>query len=65
MIRALITGTLYGQPRARTAASGNQYVTAKVRADGKNGESVWCGVIAFGEIADRLLTKRQPRLLPS
>ena len=56
MIRALITGTLYGAPQARTAASGNQYATAKVRGDGKNGESVWCSVIAFGEQADRLMT---------
>ena len=56
MIRALITGTLYGTPQARTSQAGKQYVTAKVRADGKNGESVWCGIIAFGEIADRLMT---------
>lgn len=28
MIRALITGTLYGTPQARTAASGNPYATA-------------------------------------
>ena len=56
MIRALITGTLYGAPQARTAASGNQYATAKPRADGKDGTSAWCSVIAFGEVADRLLT---------
>lgn len=56
MIRALITGTLYGTPQARTAASGNQYATAKLRADGKDGTSAWCSVIAFGEVADRLLT---------
>ena len=56
MIRALITGTLYGTPQARTAASGNPYATAKVRADGKDGASVWCSIIAFGEQADRLMT---------
>ena len=56
MIRTLITGTLYGAPQARTAASGNQYATAKLRADGKDGTSAWCSVIAFGEVADRLLT---------
>lgn len=56
MIRALITGTLYGDPQARTSQAGKPFVTAKVRADGKNGESVWCSVIAFGEQADRLLT---------
>lgn len=56
MIRALITGSLYGDPQARTSQAGKPFVTAKVRADGKNGESLWCSVIAFGEQADRLLT---------
>jgi len=56
MIRTLITGTLYGAPQARTSQAGKPFVTAKLRADGKNGESVWCSIIAFGEIADRLLT---------
>lgn len=56
MIRALIIGSLYGNPQARTSQAGKQYVTAKVRADGKNGESVWCSIIAFGERADRLMT---------
>ena len=56
MIRAMVSGVLYGAPQARTAASGKQYATAKVRGDGKNGESVWCNVIAFGEQADRLMT---------
>ena len=55
MIRALITGTLYGNPQTRTSQAGKSYVTAKVRADGKDGASVWCSVIAFGEIADRLM----------
>ena len=56
MIRAMVSGVLYGRPQARTAASGKGFATAKVRGDGKNGESVWCSIIAFGEIADRLLT---------
>lgn len=56
MIRALITGTLYGNPQTRTSQAGKQFVTAKVRADGKDGASVWCSVIAFGELADRLMT---------
>ena len=56
MIRALITGSLYGNPQTRTSQAGKQFVTAKVRADGKNGESVWCSIIAFGEQADRLMT---------
>ena len=56
MIRALITGSLYGDPQARTSQAGKPFVTAKVRADGKNGESVWCSIIAFGELAERLAT---------
>ena len=56
MIRALITGSLYGNPQARTSQAGKPFVTAKVRADGKNGESVWCSIIAFGEQAERLAT---------
>ena len=56
MIRALVTGSLYGDPQTRTSQAGKPYVTAKVRADSKNGESVWCSIIAFGEIADRLMT---------
>ena len=56
MIRALVTGSLYGPPQARTSQAGKQYVTAKVRADGKDGAVVWCSVIAFGEQADRLMT---------
>lgn len=56
MIRALVTGSLYGNPQTRTSQAGKSFVTAKVRADGKSGESVWCSIIAFGEIADRLMT---------
>ena len=56
MIRALVTGSLYGPPQTRTSQAGKQFVTAKVKADGKDGAVVWCSIIAFGEIADRLLT---------
>ena len=56
MIRALVTGSLYGDPQTRTSQAGKSYVTAKVRADGKDGSSVWCSIIAFGELADRLMT---------
>ena len=56
MIRALITGSLYGDPQTRTSQAGKPFVTAKVRADGKDGASVWCSIIAFGEQADRLMT---------
>lgn len=56
MIRAMVSGTLYGVPQARTAASGKGFATGKVRGDGKDGTTTWCSIIAFGEIADRLLT---------
>ena len=56
MIRALITGTLYGSPEQRTAKSGSLFTTAKLRADGKDGATVWCSLVAFGELAERLAT---------
>lgn len=58
MIRALITGTIYGEPQARTSQAGKKYATAKVKADSGKGDGgvVWCSVIAFGEPAARLMT---------
>lgn len=56
MIRALVTGTLYDAPQARTSQSGKPFTTAKLRGDGKDGATVWCSVIAFGELAERLAT---------
>ena len=56
MIRALLTGTLYGEPQARTSKNGSQFATAKVKADGKDGTVLWIGIIAFNDLADRLLT---------
>ena len=56
MMRALITGTLYGDPQGRTSQAGKPFTTAKVRADGKDGAAVWCSLVAFGELAERLAT---------
>ena len=58
MIRALLTGQLYGDPQARTSLAGKPFTTAKVRADGKDGAVMWISVVAFGDLADRLLTMR-------
>ena len=58
MIRALLTGQLYGDPQARTSQAGKPFTTAKVRADGKDGKALWISVVAFGDLADRLLTMR-------
>lgn len=54
MIRTLITGQLYGDPQTRTSQAGKTFTTAKLRADGKDGATVWCSLVAFGELADRL-----------
>lgn len=58
MIRALITGTLYGEPQARTSQAGKPFTTAKLRADAKDGAVVWCSLVAFGELAERLASLR-------
>ena len=54
MIRCLVTGRLHDMPQARTSQSGNPFSTAKLRADSKDGATVWCSIIAFGELAERL-----------
>lgn len=56
MIRALITGSLYGSPASRTSQAGKDFTTAKLRADGKDGATVWTSLVAFGEQAERLAT---------
>jgi single-stranded DNA-binding protein len=54
MIRALVSGSLYGEPQIKVAKSGNNFTTAKLRADGKDGATVWCSLVAFGELGERL-----------
>ena len=56
MIRALLTGTLYADPQARTAQSGKSFTTGKLRADASDGAQVWCSLIAFGDAGERLAT---------
>ena len=56
MIRALVTGSLYGDPQARTSQAGKPFTTAKLRGDGKDGVTVWISLVAFGEQAERLAT---------
>ncbi|MBZ4192715.1 MAG: single-stranded DNA-binding protein [Candidatus Contendobacter sp.] len=53
--RILITGQIYGDPQARTSKSGSQFATAKVKADGKDGAVLWISIVAFNEVAERLL----------
>ncbi len=59
MIRCLCTGTLHDTPQARTSQAGKHFVTAKVKADDKNGVWIWISVIAFGEVGERLATLKQ------
>ena len=56
MIRALLTGILYGEPQARTSKTGSTFATAKVKTDGKDGVVLWISIVAFNDLADRLLT---------
>jgi single-stranded DNA-binding protein len=47
MLSVLIEGTLIGAPVRRTSAKGSMFVTAQVRCNADDGESVLCSVIAF------------------
>ncbi len=48
-IRALVIGTLHGEPKLCTSKQGRAYATAKMKADGKDGAVCWCSVIVFDE----------------
>jgi single-stranded DNA-binding protein len=54
MMRLLCSGTLHGSPQTRTSAKGTGFTTARLRADDGKGASVWCSLIAFGEIGEQL-----------
>lgn len=56
MIRVLTTGTVYADPAARTSQAGKPFTTAKLRADGKDGSTVWVSLVAFADLAERLAT---------
>lgn len=49
MLDGLIGGKVYGKPAARTGQNGKRFVTAKVRAAGGDGESLFVNVITFSE----------------
>ncbi len=51
MIDALIQGTLYKVPQARTASNGRRFATANVRTPTKDGTAIFVSVIAFAESA--------------
>lgn len=47
MIDALIAGRLHGTPKPRTSQSGKPFATCTVRASTRDGNAVFCNVIAF------------------
>jgi single-stranded DNA-binding protein len=47
MLSVLIEGTLIGAPVRRTSSKGSTFVTAQLRCNADDGESVLCSVIAF------------------
>ena len=49
MIDALIAGKLTSAPEQRTGKNGKPFVTAKVRANGGDGEPVFVNVIGFSD----------------
>ncbi|MGF6792396.1 single-stranded DNA-binding protein [Paraburkholderia sp. 35.1] len=51
MIDGLIAGKLYGTAQTRTGQSGKTFVTAKVRAAGGDGETLFVNVITFSDTA--------------
>ncbi len=54
MIRAPISGRLYGAPARRTGQSGTEFVTGKLRVDTGDEHPAWASVIFFGEAGQRL-----------
>lgn len=56
MIRALVSGTLHGDPQTRTSRGGQPFTTARMKADTGDGNMVWCSVIGFGDVGERLAT---------
>lgn len=59
MIDGLIGGKVYGKPAERAGQSGKRFATAKVRAAGGDGESLFVNVIAFSDTARA--ARRAPR----
>ena len=56
MIRVLTTGTLYADPQARTSQAGKPFTTAKLKAESKDGSTVWVSLVAFAGLDERLAT---------
>ena len=55
MLSVLIEGTLTAAPVSRTSTKGKAFTTAQMRVAAKDGETVWCSVIAFHATAAEAL----------
>lgn len=55
MIAALVSGTLYGTPTEREARNGNAYITCKIRAPSREGNSLFISVTVFQTAAIEVL----------
>ena len=57
MLSVLIEGTLVSAPVQRTSAKGSAYVTAQMRCNAEDGESLLVSVIAFSASAAETLAR--------
>ena len=57
MLSVLVEGTLVSAPVQRTGARGSQFVTAQVRCNAEDGESLLVSVIAFSASAAEALAR--------
>lgn len=57
MIDVLISGKLRGTPTVRNSANGNPFVTFKMSANDKIGESLLCSCITFSEAVIQAVQK--------
>ena len=57
MLSVLLEGSLISVPVQRTSAKGSPFVTAQLRCNAEDGESVFCSVIAFSASAAEALAQ--------
>jgi len=59
MLSALVQGKLVSDPEQRTGASGKPFATVRLSFAQDNAEPALASLIAFGEVAERLLRLRK------
>ncbi|WP_345813618.1 single-stranded DNA-binding protein [Paraburkholderia sp. PREW-6R] len=55
MIDGLVGGRLYGEAQIRTGQNGSRFVTCKLRATTKDGDTIFVNVIAFDDAVQTAL----------